>query len=629
MKWFTSLLALLLVSSSVVSGQETETLPALKNGKAPQNFEEMWAGFDPRREPLEIEILKEWEEEGVMLRVVRFRIGVFKGQTARLAAVFGFPKSATNSTKTLPGLIQIHGGGQYADHKACLMNAKRGYATISIAWAGRISAPDYRVTPAEVKLFWDNKTDDPHYKVTTDWGALDGYHAPGKNPGNVFPSAKPAAWTLDAIESPRNSGWFLCALAARRALTFLEQQPMVDPNRLGVYGHSMGGKLTVMTAPDPRVKAAAPSCGGISDRYNQSLLFRATLGDDVSLKHISCPMIFLSPANDFHGRLGNLPTAVGEISSSEWRVTCSPHHNHQDTPDYEVATLLWMDQHLKDSFSFPKTPETTLSLKTKDGVPRFKVQPDRSRPVLSVDVFYTQQGKTDERPEDRLKTMHRFWHHAPATKANGVWTASLPLGNVEQPLWVYANVRYSLDEPVSGAGYYYRTYTTNSFNVSSLLTQITPTQIRDADVRVTLEPSLLIEDFKNDWQKEWFSYRPDEWTKITHKLNDEIWQAPPHALLALQVRATEANRLVIVIDEYAAEVELTGGTDWQTVVLQPDDFHNINGDALPNWEGIRQLKLTYAERLQPTRRSKSKPRIVGKNWRGPSPAFRDLRWQVN
>ena len=169
--------------------------------------------------------------------------------------------------------------------------------------------PATGVTPAEVKLFWDGKTDDPNYKLTTDWGAVDGYHAPSRNPGNVFPSAKPGTWTLDPVESPRNSGWFLCALAARRALTFLEHQPEVDPDKLGVYGHSMGGKLTVMTAVDPRVKAAAPSCGGISDRYNKSPLFRKTIGDDVSLKEISCPIIFLSPSNDFHGRIGDLPEA--------------------------------------------------------------------------------------------------------------------------------------------------------------------------------------------------------------------------------------------------------------------------------------------------------------------------------
>ncbi|MDB4620096.1 hypothetical protein OAG79_02275, partial [Akkermansiaceae bacterium] len=118
----------------------------------------MWAGFDPRAEPLDIEILHEWEEEGVVMRVVRFRIGIFKDQKSLLAGIYGFPKGATK----LPGLLQIHGGGQYADHKAVLTNARRGYATLSISWAGRISAPNYSVNPAIVKLFWDDKKDDPN-----------------------------------------------------------------------------------------------------------------------------------------------------------------------------------------------------------------------------------------------------------------------------------------------------------------------------------------------------------------------------------------------------------------------------------------------------------------------------------
>ena len=36
-----------------------ETLPALKEGKAPQSFDAMWTGFDPQAEPLDVEVLKE------------------------------------------------------------------------------------------------------------------------------------------------------------------------------------------------------------------------------------------------------------------------------------------------------------------------------------------------------------------------------------------------------------------------------------------------------------------------------------------------------------------------------------------------------------------------------------------
>jgi hypothetical protein len=55
-------LLVLLVFGSISFAQET--LPPLVEGKAPQTHEELWAGYDPRAEPLDVEVLKEWEEDG-------------------------------------------------------------------------------------------------------------------------------------------------------------------------------------------------------------------------------------------------------------------------------------------------------------------------------------------------------------------------------------------------------------------------------------------------------------------------------------------------------------------------------------------------------------------------------------
>ena len=616
------LLLTLLVGTAAV-GQEQDTLPALKDDVAPQSFREMWAGFDPRSEPLEVEALKEWEEDGVVLRVVRLRIGVFKGQKALLAAVYGYPKGDT----ALPGLVQIHGGGQYADYRAPLYNAKRGYATISIAWAGRISAPGYLVREENVKLFWAGKTEDPGYRLTTDWGPLDAYHAPCRNAGNAFPKVAPASWTLDAVESPRNSGWFLCALAARRALTFLEQQPEVDPDKLGVYGHSMGGKITVLTAAaDERVKAAAPSCGGISDRDNDSSLYRTTIGDDVNLKQTGCPIIFLSPANDFHGRIDDLQKALREILSDQWRVTCSAHHNHQDTPEYEVAGPLWFDQFLKGTFCYPGAPETALELKTDDGVPVFAVAPDPSQPIVAVDIFYTQQGQMEGEKNDRDNTKNRFWHHAVATENSNTWTAKLPLLSTDKPLWVYANVTYPLAARVTGAGYYYGPFTTETFNLSSRMHVATPDQLRADEVQASMKPSLVIETFEDNWQKEWFTYKPEEWARRTHKLYNDRWQAPANAKLALEVRSAKANKIVVGIDEFAAEIELEGSDQWQSITLSPSDFQNVDGESLPDWRSAKELRLAAAEALRASGRGARKSRAFGAIWRGSEPEFRNLRW---
>lgn len=613
------------IAGSLTSGDDT--FPAILDSNAPSNFAELWGGFDPREEPLMTEVLDEWEEDGVLLQIVRFHVGEFLGEAAKLAAVYGYPKMDAENGKRVPGLLQIHGGGQYADSKACLANAKRGYATLSIAWAGRISSPPYRVSPREVQLFWENKTEDPAYRVTTDWGKVDGYHAPGRNAGNFFPSIKPESWTLDQVASPRNSGWFLAAVAARRGLTFLEQQAQVDPDRLGVYGHSMGGKLTVMTASDPRVKAAAPSCGGISDLANQSALFRATLGDDVSLREISCPIIFLSPSNDFHGRIGDLPNAIKEIQSSQWRVTCSPHHNHQDTPPYEVATLLWFDQFLKGEFLFPRTPEVEVRLDTQNG-PFVSVEVDRSKTVVSVDLYYTQQGQADESRRSMPEVTSRFWHHVGAENRSGKWSAALPEIHGAKPLWVFANVLYQLPSPVSGVGYYYGASTSDVLNVSSLLQKWSSQQLKVAGVAWSPpKASLLIEDFTGDWRKEWFTYRVNEWPLSTHKLTVAKWSPPVGASLSIDVSSQHANTLIIRIDDFVAEQQIAGDSKWQSVLLSPSDFRNHAGETMTDWSGVKRFKLGHLETLRSKPSKDEKPIVIGKPWSGAAPAFRNLRWQ--
>ena len=600
-----------------------ETLVPLSNDQAPQSFTELWKGFDPRAEPLDTEILHEWEEENVILKVVRYRIGIFKGKRAMMAGIYGYPKGGSH----LPALLNIHGGGQYADYRSVLTNAQRGYATLTIAWAGRLNAPEYRVTPSEVSLFWEGKVDDPNYKITTDWGALDAYHAPSRNGEDAFVTIRDGsrAWTYDDVPSPRNNSWFLVTLGARRALTFLERQAEVDGNRLGVYGHSMGGKLTVATAAtDHRVKAAAPSCGGISDRYNLNPIHGATVGDAVALKHIQCPTIFLSPANDFHGHINNLIDATQELRGNNWRITSSPHLNHRDYPENEVATQLWFDQHLKGRFTWPTTPQTRLNLVTPNQIPTISVKPDPAKPILSVEVYYTQQGKIGK--EHRINRMNRYWHYAPCTRKGDEWEASLPLFTLDDPVWVYANVVYALDQPVSGAGYYYGTYTADKFNLSSLLSIVSPAELRAANVAATLQPSQLIESFAGNWEKNWYHHDRDGWGIRTHKIYHPRWKAPSGSQLTFEVFAEQPHKFVVGLDDYASAVSLRGAPNWQSITLSPHDFTRADDTALASWEDLKEFRLLPSETLRSQDRNRSTTRNVGQKWKGARPQFRNLRW---
>ena len=208
--------------------------PLVSADEVPKTIKELFADFDPQKDPIDAKVVRDWDKDGIVYRYVTFHIGTFKGKPARMAAFFGFPKDG----KKLPALLQIHGGGQLASLKEVEFYAKRGYVCLSINWGGRDME--------------DAQDGDPN----TDWGAVD----PTQQNVPGYFNLKPGDKYLDQFESPRNNNWYLLTLGSRRGLTFLEQQPEVDPDRLGVYGHSMGGNLTIYVAgTDDRVKVAAPS----------------------------------------------------------------------------------------------------------------------------------------------------------------------------------------------------------------------------------------------------------------------------------------------------------------------------------------------------------------------------------
>ena len=627
-----SLLMVTLLGKDAQAGDTFESIA--EGGKGPSTFDELWEGYDPQAEPLNVEVLKDWEEDGAVVKVVRYQAGTFKGQPAMVAAIYGYPKNATGK---LPALVNVHGGGQYADARSVIANAKRGYATITVSWAGRLASSQYRVTPETVKLFWDGHRDDPRYLLTTDWGKVDGYHAPTRHPKSASAKVAPHELTLDEVDSPRNSLWFLATVASRRAITFLEQQPQVDPNRIGIYGHSMGAKITVLTAASEaangRIKAAVPSCGGISNFQNDLPMYRDTLGDATNLSHVTCPLFFLSPANDFHGNLADLPAALKITSASATGMSIAPHHNHQDTAKYIIPGYKWLDHYLKGAPAVPATPATKLILKTESHVPRMEVQVNQSMPIISVDLYYTQQGVSSDDPSTQENIRTKYWRHVEATKQGESWVGDLPLYETDQPMWCYANVTYQLEEEDSATNYYYAPFRTSEMNVSSVPHQVSSEQLKESAVEATLLKPAVIEDFASGWHKEWFSYKPEKsWAVTSNKLSSPLYAAPAGAKLSFSFGATEANSMVVRLGDFAALANHRGGGRMQTFTFEPKDFVNASGRSLSDWKEVSQIELApfVAVKLKFNDNGivKTDRKSFGdKNWKGFEPNFGELKWE--
>ena len=579
--------------------------------KPPATVAELFADFDPRKDPLDVKLVREWETDGIVTRTVTFHVGTFKGTPARLAAFYAFPKGA----KQAAALLHLHGGGQRAALHEAEFYARRGYACLSVNWGGREMERAVNGAPS------------------TDWGAVDPTQ---KNVPGYF-SLEPGEKTIDPFDSPRNNNWYVLTLGARRGLTFLEQQPEVDPDKLGVYGHSMGGSLTLYVAgSDRRVRAAAPSVGGSGFRTQPWPLlpevtletpkgdvkvFEATLGFESYAPRIEAPLLWLGSTNDFHGIMDDTYRTGRLLPHTNVRYAFTPHMNHRFTPEFAVTRPLWFDQHLKGTFTFPKTPQTQLSFETTDHVPRLEVRPDSPHDVAEVIVYSSFD------PDPRA----RFWRSADVAKVDDqLWTGRLPIMSVDQPLFAFANVVYKVKQTESEP--YARP--TERFALSSTLHAVTPNEVAASGATVTDKADPLIEDFTHGW-RDWYTLsidNPHHWEFSTRKLADPKWQGQDGQRLTAEVRAEQPNDLVIVLTEnffrqyrgkmreFVAVVTLAGGNDAQSIALEPKDFLASDGAALSAWQNVDLLSFrAYSERGDTL--------LGSKTWQGPQPVFTKLWWQ--
>jgi hypothetical protein len=419
--------------------------------------------------------------------------------------------------------------------------------------------------------------------------------------------------------TPRLSGWFHWALAGRRALTLLAQNPAVDPDRLGIFGISVGGTLCWLVAgTDARVKAAIPiyGCGYNVDRRKavyglapseDQLIYQEALAPEAYAPYIRCPVFFLSASNDHHGWMDDAFDALDAVRAAT-RQAFTPHYIHHIEREQGVDMQPWMDWHLKGGKPFPETPGLELQLDDL-GVLEGRVRPQKAATVSKVIVYYSLGMKIPP---------SRFWRRVDAVKMeDGSWSASLPVVSVWDRASVFANVLYD-----------------SGLCLSTKLSKELPGQLGKA--RATLALTLAIDDGSVGYEN-WFfgpAYTDPNsdttllsagedggrryisvnkaafgdrinFTIASHIFGDPQFQGPPSAMLAFDCKGGfDTNGLTLSFSEgewmpgginYTAKVaqqEIAGG--WKTVLVPLSKFVNEQGlirVAGTKWIGFKSREL--------------------------------------
>ncbi len=550
----------------------------------PQDAIELWKDVDFRKEPLDVQVVKEWREDGIVCRYIIFKVGTFKGTASRCAAFYTFPEGMKNG----PAFVWAHGGGQRADRARGRYFAKQGFATIDYNWGGREMVDGIQ--------------------PNTDWGNVDPSQGPKFYPGALRPSVKlnllPDEHTIDSVVSPRNGIWYLLTYAGRRAITFLEQQPEVDPEKIGFTGYSMGGNITSMAAIDDRLKAVIPMVGGsgfIMDDFpgmpdtgrargfKNIDLYNRTIDAQAYWPNTKCPVLFLSASDDFHAVFDNVYKSVKLIPHRNWLASQLMHYNHSLGPEQWVLVNLWFDKYLKGQpGTLPTAGDATLQLQAGKNAAVFAFKPDQSNDVSNVSIYYSHDANARS----------RFWHQAPAERAGDQWIAKLPVRK-QLPLYAFANVEYPLNKPTETFQGVARSFTITS-NESVYL----PEDIDSSQLRADAKLNPVFEDFDRNGFGDWamsprggistYKFQDPERVAPTADYAMRITVNVPREKLNYRFRIGKRKFLIGVKgpqQTFFANRNVEVG-DGQQIVLRPSDFtEQGKKNEMKDWNEISTFRF--------------------------------------
>ena len=402
----------------------------------------------------------------------------------------------------------------------------------------------------------------------------------------------------------------------------------------------MGGRSTVISCIDPRVKAASPSVGGSGYLYDDlwglpgsarrmtkedgSALYRKCVSAQAHWPHVKAPILFLGSTNDFNSPTEWVVKGMSKLTpDAERMLVLAPHLNHRFTDQTSAARFMWMEAHLKKNFRFPKVSPAELVLDTDNGIPLFRVRVDQSSglPVKEVEIYYGYAR------DPRI----RFWRSAEVRKSGKTYEGECPVFDSAEPLFAFANLTYGMPRalpPRPG------TEATKLLTLSSEYRAAYPEDLRKSKIKPTERPSRLIDDFSRGW-RDWYLLNrrnSHHWLYATRKIVDPAWIGPKQGELGVEIETFgDGNQLGVRInvnawqgytgrqkDTFVALVDLPKA-GLHKLRFPVSQFRNSSGVVMKDWDEATELLFSPANRTEDPRARKS-------NWNGKPPRLAKLQW---
>ena len=523
------------------------------------NPPELWKNYNPDEGDFREEVVREENANGIYSRDSYISAYVL-GEEIRVYCTYKVKSGASNA----PGLLDVHGW-------MGMPRIETQY--VSDGWA--VMAHDYCGKK-------DNRAHYTKYPEKVDHGRMEAKTIHAKLPDG------------SDITDPRQTSHYLWFAIERRVLSYLLAQKEVDKSRIGARGYSYGGTMMWNLGMDPRVKATVAyfGIGWIAYYRDRAVwmyapdakeaamskgekLFIQTVEAQSHAPYINAPTLWLTGSNDHHSgheRGGETFKMFKPSVPWSFAVQARGHHNTEKLGD---DCRLWLEKYvLGKNVAWPARPQAEISL-DEAGVPQIRVTPDSPNTLKEIQIFYTQKE-----PNNVLRT----WRDASAVRAGDKWIAKLPVPNVGEYVFAFANARYE-----------------NNIVLSSDFKAVIPSTLGNA---IATDKITDVIPWRNH---EWTETEParagdgvEGFRAVNKKtgmrnlqISDPAWNAKTNCALSIRLLCTEAQNLFVSAnDQFDTKLELKPSGGWQTLVVPSKNLrHRTTAQPMPDWTKARDLLL--------------------------------------
>ena len=524
---------------------------------------QIWKDYDPNKGDFKQELVKEETKDGNYYRESYISAYVL-GEEVRVYCLYKVKAGA----KKAPGLLNVHGwmGAASIDNDY----VADGWAVMSYDYCGKNG----------------NRAQYTKYPEKLAHGEMCG----GKVTNSSLPDRKP-------ITDPKQTSDYLWYAIESRVLSYLEQQKEVDRTRLGAKGYSYGGTLMWFLGMDPRIKAIVAYFGiGWTEYYRNrqvmmyaipyaepektsgEKIYLAGIAPEAHVPYITAATLFLNGSNDHHGCCERGLESFKMFKPGVPWAFAMQVRGHHNTEKIGQDCKMWLEKYVlgKEVF-WPAHPKAEIKLDA-EGVPTLTVTPSNPDRVQKVEFYYSLKNPV---------WIARAWRDAESVKKGNTWDSKLPVLNVDDYVFAYANVIYDTTAVVS-----------TDFKAAI------PAKLGNA--KATDKPSDVI--YSGDggvgvWSNvaevegvggiKGFRCTINSAGFGTDRMSDPKWQAPANGALSFKFFCTEPQTLIFTAGDYSVEIVITASDTWQEMVIPKDKLfnkHNQKG-SLADWGKVGNISF--------------------------------------